>query len=236
VRCSSLHAPVVDVAAGGGRGGSLAHDVAQLGAAVRWGATASGPAAAGVAVVDRGAGDNLAGLARKLTLTAIAAELGRPVSTVSREVRRNSGPNGYRAARADRLATLRTARPRAGKLADDPALRSYVEAKLALAWSPRQISRRPQPSTFARRGRVSGLRCLRPPALRRDDGWWAHNVAHPEPTGPGEARRIGLSGPGAESALGRRRMRRPRRRRISSSTSSGHRPSDRRSWWRCSEP
>src|SRR4051794_40150372 len=82
------------------------------------------------------------GLARRLTLTAIAAELGRSVSTVSREVRRNSGPNGYRAARAERLATLRTARPRAGKLADDPALRRYVEEKLALSWSPRQISRR----------------------------------------------------------------------------------------------
>jgi IS30 family transposase len=82
------------------------------------------------------------GLARRVTLTAIAAELGRSVSTVSREVRRNSGPNGYRAARAERLATLRTARPRAGKLADDPALRRYVEEKLALSWSPRQISRR----------------------------------------------------------------------------------------------
>jgi IS30 family transposase len=75
-------------------------------------------------------------------LTAIAAELGRPVSTISREVRRNSGPNGYRAARADRLAVQRTARPRPGKLADDPVLRGYVEDKLALSWSPRQISRR----------------------------------------------------------------------------------------------
>jgi IS30 family transposase len=57
------------------------------------------------------------GLARDLTLTAIAGELRRSVSTISREVRRNSGPNGYRAARADRLATARTARPRPGKRA-----------------------------------------------------------------------------------------------------------------------
>ena len=49
------------------------------------------------------------GLARKLTYTATAAELGRSVSTISREVARNAGPNGYRAARADRLATMRTA-------------------------------------------------------------------------------------------------------------------------------
>lgn len=82
------------------------------------------------------------GLARRMTLTAIAAELGRSVSTVSREVRRNGGPNGYRAARADRLATQRTSRSRPGKLADDPVLRRYVEDKLALSWSPRQISRR----------------------------------------------------------------------------------------------
>ena len=63
------------------------------------------------------------------------------MSTVWREVARNSGPNGYRAAGADRLATLRTSgpgRPRAG----DPALRRYVEDKLAVRWSPQQINRR----------------------------------------------------------------------------------------------
>jgi hypothetical protein len=53
------------------------------------------------------------GLAHRKTLTGIAGELGRSVSTVSRGVARNVGPNGYRAARADRLATTRTARPRA---------------------------------------------------------------------------------------------------------------------------
>lgn len=80
------------------------------------------------------------GLAQNKTLTAIAAELGRAVSTISREVRRNSGPNGYRAARADRLAIARTARSRPGKLAGHAVLREYVEGKLALCWSPRQIS------------------------------------------------------------------------------------------------
>jgi IS30 family transposase len=57
------------------------------------------------------------GLAQKRTLTVIAAELGRSVSTISREVTRNAGPNGYRAARAERLSAARTARPRPGKLA-----------------------------------------------------------------------------------------------------------------------
>jgi IS30 family transposase len=82
------------------------------------------------------------GLAQRKTLTAIATELGRSTSTVSREVARNSGPNGYRGARADRIAVLRTARPRPGKLADDPTLRRYVEDKLRLRCSPQQISRR----------------------------------------------------------------------------------------------
>jgi transposase, IS30 family len=82
------------------------------------------------------------GLAQRKTFTAIAAELGRSVSTVSREVARNSGPNGYRAARADRLAVARTARPRAGMLAGHPVLRAHVEEKLKLCWSPQQISRR----------------------------------------------------------------------------------------------
>ena len=78
------------------------------------------------------------GLAARKTLTAIAVDLGRAVSTVWREVARNSGPNGYPAAGSDRLATLRTARPQAG----DPALRRYVEDKLAVRWSPQQINRR----------------------------------------------------------------------------------------------
>jgi IS30 family transposase len=82
------------------------------------------------------------GLAAGWTLTAIAASLGRPTSTISREVARNSGVNGYRAARAERLAVARTARPRAGKLAADPVLRRYVEDKLALCWSPAQVNRR----------------------------------------------------------------------------------------------
>lgn len=44
------------------------------------------------------------GLARGLTLTAIAAQLRRSTSTVSREVKRNSISAGYRAVRADGMA------------------------------------------------------------------------------------------------------------------------------------
>jgi hypothetical protein len=50
--------------------------------------------------------------------------------------------DGYRAARADRLATAHTARPRPGKLAGHSVLRGYVEDRLKMCRSPRQISKR----------------------------------------------------------------------------------------------
>ncbi|MEU4689779.1 helix-turn-helix domain-containing protein [Actinoplanes sp. NPDC023714] len=52
-----------------------------------------------------------AGLARGRDFAAIAADLGRPTSTVSREVARNGGPGRYRAELAQ-LATVRRARRR----------------------------------------------------------------------------------------------------------------------------
>jgi IS30 family transposase len=82
------------------------------------------------------------GLAASRSLTAIAAELGRPVSTISREVLRNSGKSGYRAAATERLAVARTRRARLGKLALDDRLREHVESKLNVCWSPQQISKR----------------------------------------------------------------------------------------------
>ncbi len=82
------------------------------------------------------------GLAKKETLTSIAARLGRSVSTVSREVHRNATAAGYRAHRADRTADARTRRPRPGKLATNELLRERVEEGLKQRWSPQQISAR----------------------------------------------------------------------------------------------
>ncbi|MFK4071775.1 helix-turn-helix domain-containing protein [Streptomyces sp. NPDC029674] len=48
-----------------------------------------------------------AGLAEGLPYAAIARRLGRPTSTVSREVGRNCGPGGYRAEHADRAEAWR---------------------------------------------------------------------------------------------------------------------------------
>jgi len=82
------------------------------------------------------------GLAAGQTLTEIARPLGRSASTISREVARNSGPRGYRAVSADRLAVARARRPKQAKLAANVRLRTQVERWLAKYWSPQQISAR----------------------------------------------------------------------------------------------
>ena len=70
----------------------------------------------------------------------IAARLGRAPSTVSRELARNGGRHHYRAQGADAAAYQRALRPKPAKLVLRPRLRSVVEAKLALRWSPEQIA------------------------------------------------------------------------------------------------
>ncbi|OXM59044.1 IS30 family transposase, partial [Amycolatopsis vastitatis] len=78
-----------------------------------------------------------------VSLRAIAAELGRPVSTISRELDRNQQPDGtYQPHAAHEMATARRARPKVGKLVADPALRAIVQDGLDVRWSPQQITRR----------------------------------------------------------------------------------------------
>jgi IS30 family transposase len=80
------------------------------------------------------------GLAAGESARAIAARLGRFPSTISRELERNGGRRGYRAAEADRRAWERGRRPQRCKLADQPSLRDVVAEKLQEEWSPQQIS------------------------------------------------------------------------------------------------
>ncbi len=79
----------------------------------------------------------------KTTMRAIAVELGRPVSTVSRELKRNAHPGSgdYRPHAAQARADARRARPKGGKLAACLELREVVQEWLGLEWSPEQISR-----------------------------------------------------------------------------------------------
>jgi transposase, IS30 family len=80
------------------------------------------------------------GLAAGLSLRAIAHELGRAPSTVSREVTANGGRSGYRALEAERAARRRAKRPKVAKLARCRRLRAKVEAKLKADWSPEEVS------------------------------------------------------------------------------------------------
>jgi IS30 family transposase len=80
------------------------------------------------------------GIATGRSIRLIARDLGRSPSTVSREIRRNGGSQGYRASRADRSAWDRALRPKPCRLAHYAPLRWRVAQKLALQWSPVQIA------------------------------------------------------------------------------------------------
>jgi IS30 family transposase len=75
-----------------------------------------------------------------LSLRAIGRELGRPHSTISREIARNRGHDGYRFAIADRRSRLRARRPKVFKLARNRRLARAVEKLLLRRWSPQQIA------------------------------------------------------------------------------------------------
>ena len=80
------------------------------------------------------------GLASQLSMRAIAAQLGRSPSTVSREIHRNGGYASYRASSAEDAALQRALRPKACKLAGRPQLVRIITAKLQRHWSPEQIA------------------------------------------------------------------------------------------------
>ena len=83
------------------------------------------------------------GVAARKSLRQIARELGRPASTVSREIARNSSAGGsYRATAAQARAEVRARRPKEAKLAGSDELRCWVQGKLRKRWSPEQVSRR----------------------------------------------------------------------------------------------
>ncbi|MDB4906507.1 MAG: putative transposase, partial [Gemmatimonadetes bacterium] len=84
------------------------------------------------------------GLNAGQSFTAIALLLSRPVSTISREVRRNGGRTahhrGYHAATADERAWHAARRPKLCRLATNPVLCDIVAHKLTLNWSPATLA------------------------------------------------------------------------------------------------
>lgn len=80
------------------------------------------------------------GLVSGRSFRQLGRDLGRAVSTISREVARNGGRRAYRAARADERALDRARRPKPCQLAFSPALCKLVAGKLSGQWSPQQIA------------------------------------------------------------------------------------------------
>ena len=80
------------------------------------------------------------GIARGEAFAQIARRLRRPTSTVSREVKRNGGPDRYRAIAAERQARWARKRPRSRKLRRFAGLAARVSDGLERRWSPRQIA------------------------------------------------------------------------------------------------
>jgi IS30 family transposase len=76
-----------------------------------------------------------------LSIRRIADRLGRPPSTISRELRRNATASGYRPFEAHRRATGRRARSHRRRVEANSELRHLVAELLAQRWSPEQISR-----------------------------------------------------------------------------------------------
>lgn len=74
------------------------------------------------------------------SVRSIAASLRRAPSTVSREIKRNGGKDGYRANVADQCAWDRARRPKPCKLVENRRLANIVASKLQLQWSPEQIA------------------------------------------------------------------------------------------------
>ena len=80
------------------------------------------------------------GLASYRSLRAIALQLGRAPSIISREVNRNGGLKQYRASEADQAVWDRAHRPKTCKLVANRSLARVVARKLQLEWSPEQIA------------------------------------------------------------------------------------------------
>jgi IS30 family transposase len=80
-------------------------------------------------------------LARGESIRAIARELGRSPSTISREIRRNGDSDGrYRPHRAEHAARARMCRPRLRRIAVDTVLAGVVAGLLGQRWSPEQVA------------------------------------------------------------------------------------------------
>ena len=80
------------------------------------------------------------GLCAGDSIRAMARRMGRAPSSLSREIARHGCRSGYRALQADAQAWRNARRPKACRLAQNPALAREVAQKLRVNWSPQQIA------------------------------------------------------------------------------------------------
>ena len=84
------------------------------------------------------------GLAAGMSMQSLGRTLGRPASTISREIARNGARTGagraYNARTADERAWQAARRPKPSVLATRPRLCRRIARKLAADWSPEQIA------------------------------------------------------------------------------------------------
>lgn len=82
-----------------------------------------------------------AGLRQRRSYQEIGDSIGRDKAVISREVRRNTGPDGvYWAPLAQRVAEHRRQRPKPFKLIENPALCRQIEEWMDQGWSPKLIA------------------------------------------------------------------------------------------------
>jgi len=75
-----------------------------------------------------------------ISVRGIARQLGRAASTISREISRNSSPDGrYLPHHAEHAARARACKPRQRRIALDCVLAQAVAGLLAKRWSPEQV-------------------------------------------------------------------------------------------------
>ncbi len=104
----------------------------------------------------------------------IAARLDRSASTISRELKRNTGVHvGYKPAYADEQAWAR--RWRGSRMARQPTLCQFVLNRLAMGWSPEQVSGRLTHDTSSMRiSHESIYRFIDAQIRRTNDYAWRH--------------------------------------------------------------
>jgi IS30 family transposase len=82
------------------------------------------------------------GLAAGQPVKVIAAGIGKSFQTVYREIKRNAKPDGrYQPWYGHNQAVVRRGRPKSPHIVPGSDLRSQIDGKLAVRWSPQQISR-----------------------------------------------------------------------------------------------